>query len=190
MLCATLVACARSEFLFRPAFAISEIQRGMEKLHADLWDNTSSECVVQLYEQLIPTAASTIALLREPFLASSDEEGVCVFFASFSFVFPCVSSFLNSYCSNLWFVNSFDLIVSLIMLIFGMSSHAGLYLANPTSTRIEVLSTNRVCMPSELFLACIEWGYFVASCSMTCTAPWCITGILAEYHYHGYAGII
>ena len=25
MLCATLVACARSEFLFRPAFAISEI---------------------------------------------------------------------------------------------------------------------------------------------------------------------
>lgn len=80
MLCATLVACARSEFLFCPAFAISEIRRGMEKLHADLWDNTSSECVVQLYEQLIPTAASTIALLREPFLASSDEEGVCVFF--------------------------------------------------------------------------------------------------------------
>lgn len=57
---ATLISCARSEFLFRPAFALSEIRRGIENCHAELWVNISSECVVELYAQLIPTAASVI----------------------------------------------------------------------------------------------------------------------------------
>ena len=76
---ATLITCARSEFLFRPAFAISEMRRGMEYCHGELWASVSSECVVQLYAQLIPTAAKLITRIQEPICNSPEEDRVCGF---------------------------------------------------------------------------------------------------------------